>query len=407
MVAVKEAVCAEPTSAAAQFTLGRVFAARGDLRGAETAFREVLKINPAASAAQTELSMLQLGAGAPAAAVDSAEAALKAQPDRLDARLALVRGLLASRQFDRAQQELQPLLASYPNVATVQVQNAVLLASRNDLSGARATFEKALAIDRGSLEALAGLLALSMNAKDFAGARARVAQHLQSGPVTPGLLVLAARTFGSAGDLPGAEQALRRAIEMDATTLPAYSMLGEIYLKQGKLDAARSEFENLAQRQSNPVGALTMAGMIFQAQGNPAQAKARYERAVAIDSRAAVASNNLAWLYAEQGEKLEEAVRLARNAAEVLPETTEVLDTLGWTYYKSGLSDVAVAPLVRAIERDPKNAEARYHLGVVYGATGDHARSRESLLQALALDGGASWAADARSKLAILEQKRP
>ena len=407
LATVKAAVSADPSSAAAQFTLGRVYAARGDVAGAETAFREVLKISPSAAAAQTELSLLQLSSGSTLAALNNAEAAVKNQPDRLDTRLALVRSLLAARHFDRAQLELQPLLASHPEVAAVQVQKAVLAASRNDVVAARTTFEKALALEPASLEALGGLLALAMNAKDFSAARARVSQHLEKGPVTPGLLLLAARTYGSTGDIGAAEKALRRAIEMDATLLPAYAMLGQIYLDQGKLEVARQEFDNLAQRQSNPVGALTMAGMIFQAQGNSQQAKIRYERAVALDSRSAVAANNLAFLYSESGEKLEEAVRLARNATELLPDSPEVLDTLGWAYYRSGLIEVAVAPLVRSIEKDPKNGESRYHLGLVYAKVGDPVRSRESLLQALALASDAPWVPEARRALAALGQDRP
>jgi putative PEP-CTERM system TPR-repeat lipoprotein len=406
IAAVKAAVSADRGSASAHFTLGRAYAARGDLQGAESAFREVLRINPSAAAAQTELSILHLGAQAPSAALVSAEAAVQSQPNRLEARLTWVRSLLAAKQFERARTELQQLLIMYPGVAAVHVQHAVLLASRNDVAAARATFEKALAIDRASLEALAGLLALSMNAKDYSGARSRVKRELESGPATPGLLLLAARTYGSSGDLRSAERALRQAIELDPSLLPAYSMLAEIYLRQEMLDAARTEFEKLAEQQSNPVGALTMVGLIFQAQGNTARARALYERVVAIDPRAAVASNNLAWLYVESGDRLDDALRLARNAAEVLPDAPEVLDTLGWTYYRAGLVDAAIAPLVRAVEKAPKNAEFLYHLGVVYAEAKEAERGRDILVQALSLDGSAHWADDARKKLDVLAPNR-
>jgi tetratricopeptide (TPR) repeat protein len=405
VASVKAAVAAEPQSVEAQFVLGRVYAARGDYAGAEAAFREVLKINPSATAAQTELSVLQLATGAASAALLNAEAAVKSQPERLETRLALVRGLLAARQLDRAQQELQPLLATHSHLATVLVQSAVLAASRNDVQGARATFEKALSIEANSIEALGGLLALDLNAKNYDAARRRVTTQLESSAVTPALLLLAARTYGSAGDLPAAEKALRRAIQADPTLLPAYSMLGQIYLAQGKLDQALQEFDSLAKHQSSPVGALTMSGMIQQALKNPSQARARYERAVTLDPRAAVAANNLAWMYSESGEKLDDAVRLARNAAEVLPDAPEVLDTLGWAYYKNGLADVAVGPLVRSVQQDPKNGGYRFHLGLAYLKAGDPARAREALVEALKLSPSASWAAEARWAIAEIAQK--
>ena len=191
---IRSAVDADPTLAAAQFTLGRAYAARGDFPGAEAAFREVLKINPSASAAQTELSLLQLAAGTVAAALSTAEAAVKSQPERLEARLALIRSLLAAKQFDRAGRELQPLLLAHPEIAALHVQSGVLAASRNDVTAAHATFEKALAIDPSSLEALTGLLALDLNSKNFKAAKERISARLESGPVTTGLLMLAART---------------------------------------------------------------------------------------------------------------------------------------------------------------------------------------------------------------------
>ena len=198
LASVKAAVAADLSSATAQFTLGRVYAARGDIAGAESAFREVLKINPAAAAAQVELSALQLASAATSAALTSAEAAAHARPDRLDARLSLIRGLLASQQFDRAERELKVLLAAYPNSAPVLVQSAVLSASRNDRTTARAVFEKALQLDPASIEALGGLLALDMATRNFPAARSRLAAHLKT-PNSPPLLLLAARTYGSIG----------------------------------------------------------------------------------------------------------------------------------------------------------------------------------------------------------------
>ncbi len=361
---VKAAVAAQPRSAEAQFVLGRVYAARGDHAGAEAAFREVLKINPAATAAHTELAVLQLATGSSSAALLNAEAAVKNHPNRLETRLALIRGLLAARQFDRAQQALEPLLRTHAHIAAVLVQSGVLAASRNDAHAARATFEKALAIDPTSIEALGGVLALDLNAGNLDAARGRVTQQLASHAASPTLLLLAGRTYGSTGDLSAAESVLRRAIQSDPTLLPAYSMLGQIYLSQGRLDQALQEFDSLAERRSNPVGALTMSGMILQARNRSSEARARFERAVTIDPRAAVAANNLAWIYLESGERLNDALRLARNAAEVLPDSAAVLDTLGWAYYRNGMTEAAIGPLVRSVEMEPDNVEYRSHLGL-------------------------------------------
>jgi tetratricopeptide (TPR) repeat protein len=314
-----------------------------------------------------------------------------------------VRGLLKAQEFDRAEREVRALIEQVPHVAAVHVQNGVLAASRNDATSAKASFDRALAIDRDSIEAFAGVLALDLNRRDFAAAKARLDRRLES-ETTPSaaLLLLAGRTYASMNDLPATERVLRRAIETDATLLPAYELLAQMYSKQNRLDDARREFDNLAQRHSSPASALTMSGLLWQAVGNDGEARKRFEQAVTADDRAVVAANNLAWMYADSGQKLSEALRLARTAAELVPNNSDFLDTLGWVYLKSSLPALAIAPLSRAAGIDPKRAGYQYRLGLAYAGSGDVERGRTALHRALALDGEAAWADDARRVLAGL-----
>jgi tetratricopeptide (TPR) repeat protein len=406
LTSVKSAVEIEPTSAAAHFALGRVYSARGDLPGAEKAFTEVVKLNPNAAAAQVELSRLQLASSRPKDSVQSATAAVKAQPQSLDARIALVRSWIAAKDFSSAAKEVGELLAARPQDARIHVLSGLVAGARLQTVQARAAFERALSIDRRSIEAVAGLIALDLAAKDFASARTRIEARLADGEPEPELLLLAGRTYAAMKDIPAAEQVLRRAISTAPSLLPAYAMLGQLYVSQRRLDEARKEFDALAERQSKPVGALTMSGVILQALGDQKLARERFERAVSLDSQAAVASNNLAWLYAESGENLEQAVRLAVAASQVLPESHEVLDTLGWVYYKSDLSALAVPPLRRAVEKSPNNPSYHYHLGLAYEKTGAVVQSRQSLSRALELKADFAEADDARRALARLNDSK-
>jgi putative PEP-CTERM system TPR-repeat lipoprotein len=405
LASARAAVTADPNSAPVQFALGQVYAARGDASGAEKAFREVLRINPRASAAQVELSLLQLNSGAVKESVGTAEEAVKNQPNSVETRLALTRGLLISRDFDRAEKEIGRLLAARPQLAAVHVQAGVLAAARNNPTAARSAFEKAMSLDSNNLEAFAGLLALELNRKEFDSARQRLQARLAKTPVTPPLLLLSARTYASMGDAARSEEMLRKAIETEPTLLAAYAMLGQLYVSQGKLDQARQEFDTLAERQSNPVGALTMSGVILQGQGQSDQAIQRYERAIAADSRAGVAANNLAWLYAERGERLDQAVRMAEAAAAAMPDSAEVLDTLGWVYYKSNLYTLAIKPLAQSVEKDPKNPIYHYHLGLAYAKQNDPSRARRSLGRALEIQRDFPGADEARRTLASLAEQ--
>lgn len=400
---VKAAVDAAPASIAAQFALGKLYAARGDGAGAREHFTKVLDLNPRATAARLELSKLQLASGNPNESLSTVDQAARIQPDNIEVRLTLVRSLLAAKQFTRADTEIRGLLAAHPDIAAVHVQSGVLAAERKNQKSARAAFERALALAPDSVEALAALVALDVSARDFTAAKTRVDAHTASPEARPELLLLAARTYVSTGDLAGAERLLRRTIDRDPTLLPAYGMLARIYLSQKKIDLARQEFEALAERQSMPVAALTMAGIILQSQGNQAEAKKRFERALAFDPRAAVAANNLAWIYAEAGENLDGALQLAQTAARAAPDVPEMMDTLGWVYYKKNLPDQAIQQLSRSVEKTPGNPVYRYHLGLAYVQAGDPVRGRQSLAKALELGSDFAGADVARRTLAELD----
>ena len=401
---VQGAAAADPASVPAQFALGRVYVARGDLPGAEKAFREVVKLNPHVAAAHVELSRIQLADRRPQESLASAQAAASEQPQSLDVRLALVRSLLVGKKFAQAEREVQSLLRTHPKDARVHVQNGVLAGARRETAAARGSFERALSLDGRSVEALSGLIALDLEARDVTAARRRLEKQLEEDQ-RPEMLLLAARTYSAVNDLDAAERTLRRSIEVAPSLLTAYAMLGQVYVKQRKLDEARARFDVLAEKESKPIAALTMSGMILQAQGNTAQAKQRFERAVALDAQAAVAANNLAWIYVESNENLEQAVRLAVTASQALPDAPEVLDTLGWVYYKNNQPALAVAPLVRAVQRAPGNPLYRYHLGLAYEQAGDVTRSRESFTKALDLKSDFVGADDARRALARLKEK--
>ena len=105
-----------------------MYASRGDKAAAQAAFREVLRINPRATAAQVQLAMLQAQT-TPAESVRTAEDAVRNEPTSAPARLALVQSLIAAKNFFRAEQELTKLRAEYPNVAASVSQEDARLAT--------------------------------------------------------------------------------------------------------------------------------------------------------------------------------------------------------------------------------------------------------------------------------------
>jgi putative PEP-CTERM system TPR-repeat lipoprotein len=398
----KAATTADPRSTPAHYMLAGLYASKNNYDAAIKEYNEVLRLNPRAVAAQLQLARLQMLKGASGQAVQLAEQAVGNQPDNPVARLMLARSLMGRGDVARAETELKALEAKYPRVAPVQASLGSLALLKNDLANARKAYEKALAIDQNSNEALAGLLAVDAVSKRLPEATARVEARLARTPDDPAVLTMAARTYASGGDLAKAEQVLRKAIEVAPDTAQAYGMLGQLYLSQHKLPQAREEFAALAARQSKPVAAETMVGMILQVEGKTAEAQKQYEKVIGLEPRAPVAANNLAWLYAEAGTNLDTALQLAQTAKAGLPDSPEIDDTLGWIYYKKDLVSQALPPLQAAVAKSAQNPEYHYHLGMAQVKSGDVAGGKQSLEKALLLNPNFSGAADAHKALASI-----
>jgi tetratricopeptide (TPR) repeat protein len=377
---------ADPNNAQTHYALGVLQAAQRQQKEAIASFNEVVRLNPKAAAqAQVYLSRLTLQQGDVEGAVQLATSALSNAPGFPEARVSLVRGLIAKGEVGRAEQDLASLLKQFPKAPSLYALEGALKAKKNDAVGARASFEKSLSMNPASIEALYGVTSIDLFERKLPQARARVEARLTAEPNRAELLMLAARVYFAEQDLAKAESALRRAIQADPGSTQAYAMLAGVLLRSGRLDAARAEYDQIAQRNPSNISAQTMSAMIVQSQRKTADAKKRYEAIVEQDSRAAVAANNLAWIYAEEGERLDDALRLARSAEATLPKSAEVQDTIGWIYIKKDLPTLAVPALEKSVEIAPDDASYRYHLALAYSRGGDTAKARAAVQQALKL----------------------
>lgn len=386
----------------AHFWLGAAYAGRSQMAEARQAFIETLKLTPTFVPAQVALSRITLRGGDADAALTLAQDAVRAAPRSIDARTALVWALAGKRDVARAQQELNVLVSALPNSPDVLVLQGALDMMRQNPASAEQAFAKALAVQPGSYEALAGMLQLQIARGDLAGAQARAQAAVTRTPDDAATLVLAARTHYAAQEFAKAEEALRKAIAADSSHLDAYALLGQLYVVQGRTDEAVREYDELAKRQSQPVAAHTVVGMLLQSQNKRGEAKARYQKVLELDPSAAVAANNLAWLQVEDGENLDLALQLAQTAKSRLPNSPEVSDTLGYIYYLKGLYPSAIDAFKVGVQKDPRNPMYQFRLGMAYAKSGQAQLARQSLDRALRLNPNFAGANEARQTLASL-----
>jgi tetratricopeptide (TPR) repeat protein len=199
-----------------------------------------------------------------------------------------------------------------------------------------------------------------------------------------------------------AEESFKKAIAQYPGNLKAYYALAKLYLSENEQDQAIAQYKQVLDVNPNQASAHMLLATIFDIQERFDLSEKHYRAALEINPDFVPAANNLAYILADQEKDLEDALNLARLAKRKLPDNPNVMDTLGWVYYKKGLYENAIAELTDCLKQLPDNATATYHLGMAYYKNGDLEKARAELEKALQLDENFSGAAEAKQVLAGL-----
>ena len=185
------------------FELGGALAARGDMRGAESAYRRADEQGHPFAASNLGVLLEQRGD------LTSAEAAYRRADERGDAGGAFNLGGVLEDRHDLLGAEAAYRRADQRGDAGGALRLGALLAQRNDLFGAEAAFRRAE--KRGASSAPASLGVLLEQRGDLAGAEAAYRRADERGDATGAFRLGTA--LEKQNDLAGAEAAYRRAAE--------------------------------------------------------------------------------------------------------------------------------------------------------------------------------------------------
>ena len=241
----------------------------------------------------------------------------------------------------------------------------------------------------------------------------------------------AGREFLDARDLPGAERALRKALELEPGHARAHNELAFVLGLQaryeealphhaaalkglpddaqahtnhglalyalGKLDEALAEYREALRLDPTLATAHNNAGIVLERHGRAPEAIAAYREAVRLDPAYAKAHNNLGLALQLQG-RLDEAIAHHEAALRADPAYAEAHDALGRACAAQGRLAAAAAAYRKALELDPRYVRAHNDLGIVLAKQGDLEAAAASFREALRLDPASR---DAQSNLRL------
>lgn len=132
--------------------------------------------------------------------------------------------------------------------------------------------------------------------------------------------------------------------------------------------------------------ALLVQALALDQMGEPEKAVAVYEEALQLKPNDLRILNNLAYLLADQLERPAEALPYARELHETTPPNNpNILDTVGWVYFKAGNTTQAQPIFLEVLRIDPDNIATRYHLGLLYADSGRKADARREFRRVIEL----------------------
>ena len=381
--------------------------------------RELLQ--PAVAAAPENLQVLLLAgsteyqAGALSQAESFASKAVQRFPDSAVARRLLAQIQIRAGEALQAQGTLQPVIARGEDAETLNLAAQAAL-QLGDATGAESYFARAAKIkpdDPRSRTALAleqsakghpdlafsqleeisasdpgtvadmAIISARMRQGNFDAALRAVDSLERKQPGKPFAAHLRGQIQLARKNPAGARQSFESALSIDPLYYPAAASLATLDLADKKPDQARKRFDKLLAADAKDIRALlAVAELRSQAGASKEEVAGLLSNAIKLNPTVATPR----WMLVDlnlRNKDYRAAVAAAQEGVAALPESTEMLDSLGRAELASGDSTQAISTFNKLAGMQPRSPDARMHLAEAYLAENNRAAARDSLNRAL------------------------
>ena len=379
---------------------GMAFAGLGRDREALSAYNSALSIAPDYLAALEGAAELEYKAGS-SRAVPLLNRIVKLRPEDPTSHAML--GVLAYKQHDctsavkyfRASREL---IASQP-AALAQYGSCLVDLQQPD--DALPLFQQLLALQPEDPHARYNLAVVQLTAHRPKDALATLQPLLQAQPQDPDVLDLASSAYEDSADTPQAVALLRQAIVLDPKKVkyyldfatisfnhesfqvgvdminvglkqlpnaaPLYTARGILYVQLAQFEKGQADFETATRLDPSQTSGAVAEGLAQIQQSNLDQALATVQSRLKSNPKDAFLHYLEAQILFQQGAdadtpQFKQAIAAASSATELQPDFILPRDLLGNLYLKSGQIEKSIEQSRRALQENPSDQEALYHL---------------------------------------------
>lgn len=355
--AYRRAQALDPADVRWPYFLGDVLSVQGEeLDAAEAGFRRALELRPGYAPAHWRLGAVRITQGKPEEAARALERALELAPELQPARLALAQVRLSQGELERAESLLREVLRAEPKHAQALSTLAQVAMRQGRGDEARRIAERAEAAPFYSLYS------------------DPLMDQVVAEGVSAVLIWERARAFLQNGRVEQAAIGLSRVVELQPDNADAHHQLALAYRELGRPAAARRHLERVVELEPELVDArIQLAGLLLD-EGRGGAAIPHLEKVAELAPDDPDADWYLGRALAQAGEpgRAVEAFARAAAKAESAGSAPPVwgLNEWGSALARLGRLDAAEVLFRRALAAAPEDAQALFQLGLVHEARG-------------------------------------
>lgn len=396
-----EAAAQLPRSTKIQFGLAALYLKNGQETKARAQYAALVKDykeKPPGSEAKVKLVEMDLLSGKQVEAERQVEEVLKANPRSSDGLILSGRMALARRNGKDAVQAFRTVLHDQPELATVHflLGQAYVLTGESNL--AKESFEHAVALYPGQVDARRSLAALESQSGRHQQARARLDALLKQRPddvIALDMLMMvdlvtknwveaertlerfrtaskdSAATSMAEGRLRQAQGQFEKAsaaYERAATLAPHDSdpllSLVKLDVAQGQADRAKTRLDAVLATRPDHLFAHGLLGEVLALSGHPQEADAQFREASRINQKWITPWLDGGGLWLAQNQP-DQAVQVIQAGLKVNPDSEELHMLLASAYSTQGQIDPAITAYDGALRLNPRNLLAANNLAVL------------------------------------------
>jgi predicted Zn-dependent protease len=213
-----------------------------------------------------------------------------------------------------------------------------------------------------------------------------VAKDLQAKrPDSTGGHILEGDIWSRAKKWPEAERAYRAALKAEPDAVGVAGKVYTVALAGGRKKQADTFMAEWNARHPTDVRMRMLAGEIALRERDYPAAIQMYDEVVRIDPNHVVALNNLAWALGQK--KDPRALAVAERAAQLAPDSAEVLDTVGVLRLQAGDAAKGLQALERARQLQPDRLDLRLHYAKALLQSGRAQEGKAELRELAAVKG--------------------